>query len=167
VPFRKGELDDLDRRVPRLAVLQEDRVDDMVGNRLDKREVLALRQRGRRGVLEVHIVFGHVERRVRPIMWGAIQQHAHTDPQRLRQVRFLGIDAGQDIHFQVLDLEHQHVVHGDRCAWVSCHACLMLHCRGPTLSFLFHRQALKAPARALMPGWRWNGKRDEAGGHRD
>ena len=46
------------------AVLQEQRLADMVGDRLDQREMHARRQRGGRGVLQVEIVLRRRQRRI-------------------------------------------------------------------------------------------------------
>ena len=92
----------------------------MVRHRLDQREVDARRQRGRRGVFEVEIILGHPERIAGGEMRRAIEIDRQRDAQRLRQVGFFGIDAGQHLYFEILYFKAKPVVQCARPKGVLC-----------------------------------------------
>ena len=88
------------------ASCRNKRFADMVGNPLDQREMHARRQRAGRGMLEIEIILRRGQGRVG--IEGARGQSRSTVkryPQRLRQVRLLRIDAGEDRHFDIVHLE--------------------------------------------------------------
>ena len=91
------QLNDFDNDVADARVVGKKRVHDMIGNRFDQREVHTLRQFCR-GLFQRHIVFGRRQRCVRHIMWCHIQRRADRYAQRLRQMRFLAVNAGEDMN---------------------------------------------------------------------
>ena len=101
-----------------LVVLQEEGVDDMVGDAFDQHEMNILGDAVGRREFEVHVIFRAAQRRRRIIMIGDRQLCAHRDAQRLRQVRFFGVDAGeyldgQSVHFQPQCIGHKKFLFGE------------------------------------------------------
>jgi hypothetical protein len=105
------QLHDLHLHAQHPRILQEQRLADVIRNTLDQREVHADRQRGGRRVLEIEVILRGGQRRVRVEPLGAHHIHGERNPQRLRQVSLLRIDAGQDLHFEIVDFELKTVFH--------------------------------------------------------
>ena len=104
------KLDDLDPNPRDPFVLQEQGFGDMVGDALDEREMHAFGQRAGRGMFQIEIVFRCAQRRIGRESRRAIDIDRYRDAQRLRQMRFFGIEAGEHRHLEIMHFQRETVV---------------------------------------------------------
>ena len=82
----------------------------MIGNRLNQDEMHALGQGSRGCTFQIHIVFGRRKRGIGREMGGNVEINRHRYAQRLRQMRFFGINASEDRHFKIKHLQLEKVI---------------------------------------------------------
>ncbi len=109
--FRNGELYKLHLDTQNAIILDEQRIGDVIGHRLNQHKMHTMRQCIRHRAAQIHVVFGGRKRRIRRKMIRADEVNRHRNAQWLRQMRFFGINSGQNLHFQVVHFELQDIVH--------------------------------------------------------
>src|SRR5690606_35775494 len=116
VGLRKRQLDDLHRDRLDALVLEEQRLADMVGDRLDQLEMRVAERLGT-GELEVHVILAGVERGFRVVVRDRLKSDRDRKTQWLGPAGFLGKDAGVDHVLEVGELESEAVGHWESCCW--------------------------------------------------
>lgn len=109
--FRNGQLDDLNRHLADPSISGEDRLDDVISERLNQCEVQVLWDGVGDRMFQVHIIFGRSQRCIRrKCRWGT-EIGRDRNAQRLGKVRFLRVNPGEHIHLDIIDFKNKAIFH--------------------------------------------------------
>ena len=101
----------MDRYAQHVLVLREQRVADMVRDRLNQFEMHPFGQGLGGGEFQVHVILAGFERRIRFVPVGNLVPDLYRDAQGLGLAGLFRIDTGQDIGFDVGKAKGQRIGH--------------------------------------------------------